>query len=390
MIPRRLRQTLIEALSSNPSVALLGPRQVGKTTLAFAVKEELDAHYIDLENRLDEARIADFTSFYETHGDRLVIIDEVQRRPGLFEEIRGVIDAQRRKGRRTGLFLFLGSASRDLLAQSGESLAGRIRCLELHPIDWMEYEGKKGHSLNRLWLRGGFPESLLATDDPWSLQWREDLIRTYLERDIPTMGPRIPASTLGRLWTMIAHQQGGTLNMSQLARSIDMSVPTIDRYLDLLTDLFLIRRLPPYSTNTRKRMVKAPKLYVSDSGMAHALLHIGTMGELIGHPASGGTWEGFVISNLLSAASPKMKAFFYRSAKGEEIDLLLELPKGRRWAVEIKRSSVPSLSKGFYRACEDIEADARFVIYDGREEFMLSDGVKAIPLGRMMELLLEI
>jgi predicted AAA+ superfamily ATPase len=389
MIPRRLRQALIEALSSNPSVALLGPRQVGKTTLAFSVKEELDAHYIDLENRLDQARIEDFATFYETHGDRLVIIDEVQRRPGLFEEIRGVIDAQRRKGRRTGLFLFLGSASRELMAQSGESLAGRIRYLELQPVDWMEYEGKKGHSLHRLWLRGGFPESLLASDDEWSLRWREDLIRTYLERDIPTMGPRIPASTLERLWTMIAHQQGGTLNMSQLARSIDMSVPTIDRYLDLLTDLFLIRRLNSYSFNTRKRMVKAPKLYVSDSGMANALLHLGTMGELLGHPASGGTWEGFVISNLLSSAPSNVQGHFYRSANGEEIDLLLELPKGRKWAIEIKRSSVPTLSKGFYRACEDIGADTRFVVYDGREDFMMSDGVRAVPLSTLMGLLMD-
>jgi predicted AAA+ superfamily ATPase len=390
MISRRLQKTLHQALEENAAVALLGPRQVGKTTLALTIRDSQDASYFDLESRLDLARIEDFQSFYDAEKDRLVILDEIQRRPELFTEIRGIIDTQRRKGRRTGLFLFLGSASRDLLAQSGESLAGRIRYLELHPIDALEHLSTGTDDIEKLWLRGGFPESLLAETDAQSMQWREDLVRTYLERDIPTMGPRIPASTLFRFWTMLAHQQGGSLNMSQLARSIDMTVPSVTRYLDLMSDLFLIRRLPPYSINIRKRLVKAPKVYVRDSGITHALLHIETLGELLGHPALGGSWEGFVISNLMAACPGHVQAFYYRTAQGEEIDLVLEIAGKSRWAIEIKRSSVPSLTKGFHRACEDIRADARFVVYAGKEEFKLPEDVTAIPLTRLMQRLLEL
>ena len=390
MIPRRLQQTLHQALGENASVALLGPRQVGKTTLALELKDSMDARYLDLESRLDLARIEDFPSFYEAEGDRLVILDEIQRRPELFADIRGIIDRQRRQGRRTGLFLFLGSASRDLLAQSGESLAGRIRYMELHPIDALEHLAAGTNDIDRLWLRGGFPESLLAETDAQSMQWREDLIRTYLERDIPTMGPRIPATTLLRFWTMLAYQQGGSLNMSQLARSIDMSVPTVNRYLDLMADLFLIRRLPPYSVNIRKRLVKTPKVYVRDSGIAHTLLHIETIGELLGHPALGGSWEGFVISNLVAVCPGHVHAFYYRTAQGEEIDLVLEIAGKSRWAVEIKRATVPTLSKGFHRSCEDIRADARFVVYAGKEEFKLPHDVTAIPLTRLMQRVLEL
>jgi predicted AAA+ superfamily ATPase len=261
MIPRRLQTVLQQALATHASVALLGPRQVGKTTLAFAIRERFDAVYLDMENRVDHARMDDLESFYAIHGDKLVIIDEVQRRPELFQALRGVIDEQRRRGRKTGLFLFLGSASNELLAQSDESLAGRIRYLELHPIDLLEYGPVTEAHTMQLWLRGGFPESLLAADDALSTDWREAFIRSYLERDIPQLGPRVPATTLARLWTMLAHQQGATLNLSQLARSIDVSVPTITRYIDLMSDLFLLRRLQPFSFNIGKRLVKTPKIY---------------------------------------------------------------------------------------------------------------------------------
>jgi predicted AAA+ superfamily ATPase len=390
MIPRRLQSILRQSLASNAAVALLGPRQVGKTTLAFAIREEMEAHYLDLENRLDSVRMEDFQGFYSAHGDRLLIIDEVQRQPGLFRELRGVIDARRREGRRTGLFLLLGSASHALLAQTGESLAGRIRYLELGPVDLLEQGPVTDASILRLWLRGGFPESLLAGDDATSLAWRDSFIRTYLERDIPQLGPRLPATTLARLWTMLAHQQGGMLNMSQLARSLDMSVPTIARYIDLMADLFLLRRLQPYAANIGKRLVRTPKVYLCDSGIAHALLHIPDAMQLAGHPASGGSWEGFVLSNTLSVCPSHALPYFYRSAVGEEIDLVLEMGLTTRWAVEIKRSAVASPSKGFYRACADIGATERFLVHGGTVAYTLPDGVQALPLSIFMERLLAL
>lgn len=389
MISRRLQSVLHQSLATNAAVALLGPRQVGKTTLAFAIRAQQEAHYLDLESRLDSIRMEDFPAFYSAHGDRLVIIDEVQRQPGLFRELRGIIDARRREGRRTGLFLLLGSASHELLAQSGESLAGRIRYLELGPIDLLEQGPVTEASILQLWLRGGFPESLLAKDDASSMAWRESFIRTYLERDIPQLGPRVPATTLARLWTMLAHQQGATLNMSQLARSLDMSVPTIGRYIDLMTDLFLLRRLQPYAANIGKRMVRTPKVYLCDSGIGHALLHIPDTMQLTGHPASGGSWEGFVLSNTLSVCPSHALPYFYRSAVGDEIDLVLEMGLSTRWAVEIKRSAVASPSKGFYRACKDIGATERFLVHGGSVAYTLPDGVSALPLADFMRLLLS-
>jgi len=390
MIPRRLQTVLEQALANHASVALLGPRQVGKTTLAFAIKERFDAVYLDMEHRVDQARMEDFESFYAMVGTKLVIIDEIQRRPELFQTLRGVIDEQRRRGRRTGLFLFLGSASNELLAQSGESLAGRIRYLELHPIDLLEFAPVTEASTMQLWLRGGFPESLLAADDTLSADWREAFIRSYLERDIPQLGPRVPATTLQRLWTMLAHQQGATLNLSQLARSIDVSVPTITRYIDLMSDLFLLRRLQPFSFNIGKRLVKTPKIYLRDSGIAHALLQIQTPLQLSGHPAMGGSWEGFVLSNILSVCPAHVLPFFYRTASGEEIDLILEIAGAIRWAVEIKRNTVPVLSKGYYRACSDIGVSERFVIHGGSVAYSLPDGVQALPVSDFMQRLLAI
>lgn len=390
MIPRRLQSILQQALTVHPAVALLGPRQVGKTTLAFQISDTIPSHYLDMERAVDMARLSDFDQFYALHGDRLVILDEVQRQPDLFRELRGVIDAQRRGGRKSGLFLLLGSASNELLGQSGESLAGRIRYLELHPIDLLELDSLTEASVMQLWLRGGFPESLLATDDATSMAWREAFIRTYLERDIPHLGPRVPATTLARLWTMLAHQQGATLNLSQLARSIDMSVPTVTRYIDLMSDLFLVRRLQPFAFNIRKRLVKTPKVYLRDSGIAHALLQIRSPGELLGHPACGGSWEGFVVSNILSVCPSYVQPFFYRTASGDEIDLVLDIAGNKRWAIEIKRSNVPSLSKGFYRACADIVADERMVVHGGSFSFSLPDGVMALSLPELMQRILFI
>ena len=260
MIKRRLETQIRQAIERSPSVALMGPRQVGKTTIALNLSEQVPAIYLDLESSLDAAKVQDIAAFHAENRTKLIILDEVQRTPEIFAPLRGIIDKERRKGNKAGLFLFLGSASMELLQQSGESLAGRIAYLELYGIDVLEFAGNKIESLNQLWLRGGFPESLLAASDTQSIGWRRDFIKTYLERDIPQLGPRIPAQTLERFWTMLAHNQGSVLNASQLARNLEVSSVTINRYLDLMVDLLLVRRLQPWAVNAGKRLVRAPKV----------------------------------------------------------------------------------------------------------------------------------
>lgn len=389
MIQRRLENEIRKALQRSPSVALLGPRQVGKTTLALDIADSIPSVYLDLENTLDLEKIKDIIAFHEENREKLIILDEVQRKPEVFTSLRGIIDKERRKGHKAGLFLFLGSASIDLLQQCSESLAGRITYLELHGIDTLEYVARSQERINTLWLRGGFPESLLAASDQDSLLWRRDFIRTYLERDIPQLGPRIPAQTLDRFWTMLAHNQGGVVNASQLARNLEVASVTITRYLDLMVDLLLVRRLQPWTFNVGKRLVRAPKIYVRDSGITHALLNISTYNDLLGHPVVGGSWEGFVIENILSVAPPNALPFYYGTPGGAEIDLILEFSGSEKWAIEIKRSSSPSLSKGFHIACEDINANRRYVVYSGNERFTFREGVTAIPLHELMEELLK-
>ena len=387
MIDRRLEPILQEALSNNAAVALLGPRQVGKTTLALSFMSKEKVLYLDLENSLDKAKMVDFPAFYHENQDKLLILDEIQRVPEIFSTIRGIIDEQRRQGRRNGLFLFLGSASMDLLRQSGESLAGRIAYLELHPLNLLELNPSGSTGLNDLWLRGGFPDSLLAKNERQSLAWRTNFIRTYLERDIQQIGPRIPAETLGRFWTMLAHQQGSIINMSALARGIDVSVTTANRYLDLMVDLLLVRRLKPYAFNAGKRLVKMPKVYVRDSGIAHALLNIGEINSLLGHPVVGGSWEGFVIENLMAVSPSHFNFYFYRTAQGAEIDLVIEITHQQLWAIEIKRSSNPTVSKGFHIGVDDIKAKKKFVVYAGADQFSMGSQIMAIPLQDMMSML---
>lgn len=280
----------------------------------------------------------------------------------------------------------MGSASIDLLQQSSESLAGRITYVELGGLNLLEVENSPFAS--QLWLRGGFPESLLAADDRNSSAWREDFIRTYLERDVPQLGPRIPAIALRRLWTMLAHLQSTTVNASQLAKNLSVSSPTINRYIDLLADLLLIRKLPAWLSNSKKRLVKSPKIYLRDSGLTHHLLGINDEDALLSHPILGASWEGFVIENVLSVAAPLCNAYFYRSQVGAEIDLLLELPDKKIWAIEIKRSSAPVLSRGFYQACKDIQPEKRFVIYYGEEQYPMKENITALGLKGMMELVI--
>ena len=384
MLDRIIEHKIREALERSPSVVLTGPRQVGKTTLAISISKTIPSVYLDLEDRLDLTKVRDIAAFHSENKDKLIILDEVQRLPEIFAQLRGLIDKQRRKGNKTGLFLFLGSASLELLQQSSESLAGRISYIELYPINIFEFKKEKQDNMNRLWLRGGFPESLLADTDHNSLAWRRDFVKTYLERDIPQLGPRIPAETLERFWIMLAHNQGTTINASQLSRNLEVSGTTIGRYLDLLVDLLLVRRLRPWRSNVGKRLVKSPKVYVRDSGITHSLLNILSYNDLLGHPVVGGSWEGFVIENIMSVTPPEAKPYFYRTSGGAEVDLILEFGVKQRWAIEIKHSSVPSISKGFYIACDDIKATRKYILYSGSDTFSMGNGVTAISLHDLM------
>jgi predicted AAA+ superfamily ATPase len=384
MIPRHARSQVEAALARQAAVALIGPRQVGKTTLALDIAAGRPAVYLDLEALADREKLSDPVLFLERHVDKLVILDEIHRMPALFEALRGIIDSGRRAGHRTGRFLILGSAAIDSLRQSGETLAGRIEYVDLTPLCATELDGDD--ALQRLWVRGGFPESFLSASDPDSFYTRRSFIRTYLERDVPMFGPRVPAETLERLWTMLAHNQGILLNASRLASGLAVSAPTVTSYIGLLVDLLLVRRLPPFHANVGKRLIKSPKTYVRDSGLVHALLGIATYDELLGHPVVGPSWEGFVIENLLAAAPARTRASFYRTARGAEIDLLLELG-GRHgtWAVEIKRGLAAKVEKGFHIAIEDLQPDKAFVVYSGAERYPKGDGVEAIGVRELAD-----
>ena len=388
MLDRLIASSLAECLGQFPAVCLLGPRQVGKTTLARLYGRDLagkaQAEYLDLESPVDLEKLQDVRGYLSRHEDKLVILDEVQRAPELFAVLRGVIDERVLSGKRAGHFLFLGSASIDLLKQSSETLAGRIAYLEMTPFTLLETEPEQQ---DLLWSRGGFPMSFLAADDAASARWRAQFITTYLERDIPQLGPRIPAETLRRFWTMLAHSQGSLLNAAQLARSLAVDGKTIANYLYLMTDLMLIRRLQPYHANVKKRLVKAPKTYVRDSGLLHNLLRIETFNGLFGHPIIGMSWEGFVIETLVNAAPPRSEAYFYRTATGQEIDLILQLPAGKTYAIEIKHSSAPKLEKNFQIALDDIKPDKAFIVYNGRDRYPKSADVEAIGLRELAEML---
>ena len=295
--------------------------------------------------------------------------------------LRSIIDDRKRKGKKAGQFLLLGSASLDLLQQSGETLAGRIAYCELTPLTVQEVDST---NLFPLWLRGGFPDSYLAADDKQSREWRDNFITTYLERDIPQLGPRIPGETLRRFWTMLAHNQGQLFNASALARGLDVTSVTISRYLDLLVDLLLVRRLRPWTSNRGRRLVKAPRTYLRDSGMCHALLGIETLDDLLGHPVVGGSWEGYVIENIITALPGRSTYGYYRTSSGAEVDLVIDTGKGDLLAIEIKRSSAPSVAKEFYRACEDLQPTKRYVIHAGNDSFPLEKGIEALPVGTFL------
>ncbi|MBI5901657.1 MAG: ATP-binding protein [Rhodocyclales bacterium] len=377
MYSRLAQHQLAALLAEFPAVVLLGPRQAGKTTLALAEAEaRRETLYLDLELPSAQRQLDDPEAFLLAHRKRLVVLDEVQRMPGLFAALRGVIDIRRRAGEAAGQFLLLGSASGMLLQQASESLAGRVAQLELAPLQAREVLPTDAAvaDINPLWIRGGFPLSWLAKGDAASLRWREAFIATYLERDIPALGPRIPATTLRRLWTMLAHGQGGLLNQSRLAASLAVSGQTVARYIDLLCDLMLVRRLPAWHGNVGKRLVRAPKVYVRDSGLVHALLGLADLQAVLAHPVAGSSWEGMVIEQLLAAAR-NAEASFYRSSHGAEADLVLSFRNGETWVVEIKRSSAPVVSRGFHLAAADVGATKKLVVAPVTAPYPMRDGV---------------
>ena len=394
MIPRDLESNLTNALTNMPVVALVGPRQVGKTTLAFQIAKqglEKKTSYLDLELDTDLSKLNDPEGYLRRFENQLLIIDEVQRKPDLFRILRGLVDIRKRAGEKAGQFLLLGSASRDLLQQSSETLAGRIRYLELSPFSAIEVykTDPLGFNPEKLWFRGGFPNSYLAETDNESWEWRNDFISSYVERDIPLMGPQIPAARMKKFWTMLAHYHGQQVVFSDLGKSLEVSHTTIKSYLDILTDFYMVRQIQPWSGNTKKRLVKSPKIYLRDTGLLHKLLNISDFDSLLGNPILGASWEGFVAENIILGLTNKWQYSYYRTTTQTEVDLVLEGPNKEVWAVEIKRSSAPVLKKGFHSACEDIKATRKLIVYSGTDRFPMAGDTEAIGLIEFLKLLQE-
>ena len=377
---RSMEKELKKALGTFPAAALLGPRQCGKSTLARHVAEGRDdVLFLDMESSHDLARLQEPEYYLSQHSEKLICIDEVQRRPDLFPVLRVLIDKERRPGR----FLLLGSASPDLLRQSSESLAGRIAYLELTPF--LRQESHSWCPLHRLWNRGGFPESTLAADDGQSTAWREQFIRTFLERDLPALGFGLPGPAMRRFWTMLAHYHGQTMNYSKLGQALDVSHATIRRWLEALEQTGMVRLLPPYAANVKKRLVKSPKVYLRDSGLLHSLLDVETWDELMGHPCVGSSWEGLVLE-ALAAALPRTQFFFYRTSSGEEIDFILQR-KGIRIGVECKLSARPHLSRGLPGSMVACGVDRVFVVIPEAVDDGVRPGVRLCGLDEALDLL---
>lgn len=392
MIKRELEENLVSALGNMPVVALLGPRQVGKTTLALDIAEGRlgkKVSYLDLELDTDLSKLNDAENYLRRFENQLLIIDEVQRKPDLFRLLRGLVDIRKRAGEMAGQFLLLGSASRELLQQSSETLAGRIRYLELSPFSVLEIykTDPLGFNIEKRWFRGGFPNSYLAPNDNESWEWRNDFISSYVERDIPLMGPQIPATRMKRFWMMLAHYHGQQAALSEIGKGLDVSHTTVRSYLDILTDFYMVRQIQPWAGNTKKRLIKSPKIYIRDTGLLHKLLNISDFDSLLGHPVVGASWEGFVAENIIGSLSNKWQYSYYRTNTQTEIDLVLEGPGNQVWAIEIKKSAAPTLSKGFHTASEDIQATNKFVVYSGSERFSMGNDVEAIGLIEMLGLL---
>jgi uncharacterized protein len=406
-----VKNLLLKRLSDFDCVALLGPRQVGKTTLAREIAAEFkdSACYLDLERKSDRDQLKDPDAYFEAFADRLIVLDEIQRVPEIFQVLRVHIDARRRMGGRGGKFLLLGSASMELLRQSSESLAGRISLFELTPLTVSEALGESvpasesgafyssepstpeseiaspdtltQSAIDSLWLRGGFPQSYLRSDDGESLQWRQDFIETYVERDVPAFGLQVATEKLDLFLRLLATKQGELFNGERFAGELGVSGNTTAKYLDLLEKLLLVRRLQPWAVNLGKRLVRSPRPYIRDSGLLHALLNLRTISELRGHPVSGKSWEGFAIEALINAARGKARPYFYRTQAGAEADLVLEFAPNRCWAIEIKRSPSATIGRGFHNAAQDLDAERSIVVHGGPEHGIMSRrGIEVMPL----------
>jgi predicted AAA+ superfamily ATPase len=368
----QLLDRLRAGLRTSPAVALLGPRQCGKTTLARQLAGNSTGNYFDLENPVDLARLSEpMTALESLRG--LIVIDEVQRHPDLFPMLRVLLDRKPIRAR----FLILGSASPELLRQSSETLAGRIAIVEMSGFTLEEINSQE---LNRLWVRGGFPRSFLARTEAASTAWREDFIRTFLERDLAQLGVNVPSGTMRRFWTMTAHYSGGIWNSSEIGRSLGEAHTTVKRHLDALSGALVVRVLEPWYANIGKRLVKSPKVYIRDSGLLHTLLGIGDRRQLDGHPVIGGSWEGFIIEQIL-AHVPKAKAYYWRTQAGAELDLLLLL-KGRRIGIEIKRADAPKMTPSMGSALEDLGLHRLLVVYPGAVRYSLGPKIEVMPLAQ--------
>lgn len=378
MINRFIQTHLKNQLEAFPAVALLGARQVGKTTLALSVTAEFSRPtlYLDLERPSDIAKLQDPEYFLLQHLDKLVVLDEIQRMPSILPALRSLIDQRKRSGDRYGQYLLLGSSSKVLLQHTSESLAGRICYLDIDGLNVLEVGTP---NLNQLWVRGGFPDSYLAINDHQSFNWRENIIRTYLERELPILGYNISATTMGRFLGVLAHTQGELLNASRIAASLGVSTPTVLRYLDILVDLFLVRVLRPWHQNHGKRLIKTPKVYIKDSGLLHCLLHIKSFDDILMHPVAGGSWEGFVIENIMSVIGNKAQLWFYRTSAGAEMDVVIDCGS-KRIGIEIKRSLTPSLTKGGHHSQEDLNLDMTYIVYPGSDHYLINDNTCAIPI----------
>ena len=380
-LPRNLYEIAKARLTRYPVVAVLGARQCGKSTIAKQLIRERNSLYLDLESLADLNKLQDPEIFFEINKGQLICLDEIQRRPELFPVLRSIVDQRSRPGQ----LLILGSASRDLIRQSSESLAGRISYLELTPFYYPEVEASADSQevLRKLWLRGGFPRSYLAETEEDSFQWRTDFVKTFLERDIPQLGFNVPAMTMQRLWRMCAHSQGQLLNSSKLGDSLGLGHTKVRSYLDLLAQTFVIRILEPYHANVKKRLVKSPKIYIRDSGLLHNLLGLESLNDLLGHPVYGASWEGFVLENILTAF-PDWNAFFYRTSHNTEIDLILE--KGnRRIGIECKASSAPRVNRGFWNVVEDLELEKTWIIAPVDAPYLVRRNAVVSPLAAFLE-----
>jgi uncharacterized protein len=391
MIKRAQYKQLIDSLNSVPVVALIGPRQVGKTTLALELANNFkkEVTYIDLELDSDFNKLTDAETYLKRFSNQLLIIDEVQCKPDLFRILRGIVDKRKREGEPSGQFLVLGSASSDLIQNSSESLAGRIRYLELTTFSVSEVcKGEKNtNCIEKLWLRGGFPDSYLASNEENSMNWRRDFFNTYVERDIPQMGPRVSSAFLKRFWKMLAHYHANQINFSEFGRSLELSHTSIRNYLDLLTDFYMVRQIPSWSGNIKKRLVKSPKIYLRDSGILHSILNLKNMDMLFSHPKIGASWEGFVVENILNQIDDKWEYSYYRTSNQAEIDLVLHTPDDEVWAIEIKKASAPKLTRGYHEACKDVKATHKWVVNANNDRYPLAQEAEVIGLVEFLDLL---